>query len=515
MSIQSWKPQNCRLLINWDEQSMWTGLLGHAQQERALEADEVRAMLEQMVDEHAKAKIDVLVHCVFALPWGAVPASFQTFNRVPDDWLYSATFHQGTETGIRQFEAAGGDLIQLLLERSHRNGMQFLAGLRMNDRHPNSTSMPFYTEHPEWRLKELPGHSGYPGGMDYRHEGVRQAVLAVAEELLGRYDVDGIELDWMRWCHMFNPAEARTNAPILTQFTARMRRLLDEAARRRGRVKLLLGVRIPQTVEECTALGFEVEEWVRKGLVDYINPSDFAVTDYNMRTEDFVGLTKGTQCRVYPSVHPQYVDFCLARGRETPVHSRESYRAAAKNFYAYGADGIAAYNYQDHWRTPFGSEADWPEALSHLTALRDPEAVARGDRRYMYYPTSPGTAVTGAVKHEKIALDRDAAEPADSVRFRMAEDLKDPHLSATLAFKVTDMAEADEIEVALNGEVIPADRFERSRHADIEPAFHLYSAPLGSPPAKFGDNELQLRLTKSAGAETLVAREFEVLVRQR
>jgi len=513
VSTQDRTSKECRLIINWDMQNMWAVQLYYAQRERKLEPEGIKAALEQIVDEHAKAKVDRIVHCLFALPWGTGGPGFQSFNRVPAfvGW-HTGAIHD-TDTGVADFEEAGYDLAQVLLDRSRKNGVQFLGGLRMNDRHPGSRTTPFYTEHPEWRLKECLATGAYFGGMDYKYEGVRKAVLAFTEEFLGRYDVDGIELDWMRWCHMFNPSEAQANAPILTQFTAQMRKLVDETARKRGRAKLLLGVRIPQSMEECAALGFDVKAWVRKGLVDYINPSDFAVTDYNMRTEDFVALTKGTQCRVYPSVHPQHVDFSLAQGRETPVHSAESYRAAAKNYYAHGADGIEAYNYQDHWYSPFGSEDDWPRALSYLTGLRDPKAVARGDRRYMYYPTSPGTAVTGAVKVEKIVLEGKAGQPAGSLPFRMAEDLNDAHLSATLEFKVTGMAEGDRIEVKLNGTAIPADRIGRRHYGDVQPAFHLYRMPLSSPPATSGDNELRLRLSKSAGTGKLVAQEIEVLVR--
>ena len=45
------------------------------------------------------------------------------------------------------------------------------------------------------------------------------------------------------------------------------------------------------------------------------------------------------------------------------------------------------------------------------------------------------------------------------------------------------------------------------------PAFYLYSMPLSSPPAEFGDNELRLRLTKNVGTANLVAQEFEILVK--
>lgn len=127
---------------------------------------------------------------------------------------------------------------------------------------------------------------------------------------------------------MFERSEAVQNTPLLTDFMAQMRKLLDKASQKRGRDKLLLGVRIPPTMEECRLLGFAVKAWVQQGLVDFISPSDF-----NTRTKDFTALTEGTQCKVYPSVHPQYVEMSL---RPTiidhyPVlHTPESHRAATK-----------------------------------------------------------------------------------------------------------------------------------------------------------------------------------------
>ena len=94
----------------------------------------------------------------------------------------------------------------------------------------------------------------------------------------------------------------------------------------------------------------------------------------------------------------------------------------------------------------------------------------------------------------------------------MAEDLTDSHLSATLEFKVIGIVEDDEIEVVLNGKVIPVDRIERRYRATVQPGFHLYHMPLSAPPAKFGDNKIRLRLTKSAGTETVIAQKIEVRV---
>ena len=508
------KLQDCRLIINWDTCNMWNEVLYLAQQERKLDAGEIKDTLEQIVDEHARAKVDMIVHCGFVLPWGTVPPGFKSFNRMKDPG-YVTLFHPGGETGLRKFEESGYDLIQVLLDRSHEDGMLFLAGMRMNDLHGGTETTPFRIEHPGWMA------SAPDFWLDYKYEGLRQAVLAVAAEFLERYDVDGIELDWMRFCYMFSRPEAVQNAPILTDFTAELRKLLDQAAKQRGRDKLLLGVRVPSTMEECRLLGYDVKAWVQQGLVDFICPMDFAKTDYNTGTEEFTALTKGTQRKVYPTVHPQYVDYTL---RPTPtgeypvMHTPESYRAAAKNFYAFGADGVSAYNYQDHWVVENHTD-QWPRTMSYLTGLRTPAAVSRGDRHYRFYPFHPH--FPGVVdKHQRFVLHRRTGspvatfpDPSGSMRFRMAEDLTDPNLSAILKFKVTGLAEGDEFEVALNGEVIPADQFERTFDDERGPPFYLYHTPLGSPPAKFGDNELRVRLAKSVGTEALGVHEIEVNVR--
>lgn len=74
----------------------------------------------------------------------------------------------------------------------------------------------------------------------------------------------------MRHCNVFEPSEAEQNAPILTAFVAEMRKLLDEAARKRGHGRLLLGVRVAQTADECRVLGYDVHSWVKQGTTDYV-----------------------------------------------------------------------------------------------------------------------------------------------------------------------------------------------------------------------------------------------------
>jgi len=80
VSVENRKSNDCRLIINWDEASMWTHQFAYFQRGKEPQAESVKAMLEGIVDEHAKAKIDRLVHCVFALSHGTVPPGFKSFS---------------------------------------------------------------------------------------------------------------------------------------------------------------------------------------------------------------------------------------------------------------------------------------------------------------------------------------------------------------------------------------------------------------------------------------------------
>ena len=56
-----------KIVINWDEGAMYNFLPVQAASERDdVDAAAIKAMLEEAVDEHAKAGVDVLVHGVFS-----------------------------------------------------------------------------------------------------------------------------------------------------------------------------------------------------------------------------------------------------------------------------------------------------------------------------------------------------------------------------------------------------------------------------------------------------------------
>ncbi len=518
-----------RIIPNYDPHAIWAPVLKRAHQQGS-DGSVLAGLVEEVVDEHARAGIDTISQCIFE--------GFRTPQLVcATADPYDAGDHKIIETSatliemLRKVESSGRNLVQILVERCHARSMKLLAGLRMNDRHAGSGQcwdlwprvQRMIDDHPEWELTE------FRGGLDYKHDGVREAVLAFIAETLDAHDVDGIEFDWPRWYHVFKSSEAVANAPLLTDFTRKTRALLDAAARRRGRDRLELGVRVAHTLEQCAGLGYDVAAWIGEGLVDYVAPSDFFHTDFNTPVESFVALAEqaGGACAVYPSIHAKRAWRERAHNM-SPAH----FRAAAKNFYAAGAQGLTPYNYQEYWGGMWAT-VDEEDALSlrqplaTLSALRDDAGVASEDRHYLFLPhwddaPTEGHGPTGAYLNDRILLDCRADRPEGSYTFRMAEDLADPSLAATLSFKVTSLIETDGLEVLINGVHVPADALQRQWHVGQSPKegrplgrYYEYRMDLTHPPAQVGENRLTLRVTDVAGMKTRIlnAQEFEVYVK--
>ena len=370
--------------------------------------------------------------------------------------------------------------------------------------------------------QETPRMGSFGGAYDYALEPVRQAMLDFNQEVLDGYEVDGIEYDYMRWCHMFKPGEGKKNAHLLSEFTRKTRRQLDEAARRRGCGRLVLGVRVPQSLEECEYLGFDLATWIREGLVDFVVPSDFMHSDTNMKTEEFVRLAKGTHCKIYPAIHPRIsMD---GPNEHYRLMTLANFRAAAQNYYGFGADGISPYNYQFSFeRRAFAHRSSayaaymWPAALGWLGELRDPEEISRQDRHYLFYAVwkKPRQSATGFSNDDNIYLDRAKPVLQGSRRFRMAEDFSNSKLRTTMQFKAVGLAEGDKLEIQINGKPVPIDYITRVvdengqsvYEGDPLPAFHEYVIDLNwettgrKQPLVFGDNQLTVQLVPAGGAD--------------
>ena len=427
--------------------------------------------------------------------------------------------------------------LQVLEEQARTHGMSFLAGFRMNDSHgaPDQGAM-FLHKNPQWKIKDMPpGAAFVPGNrMDFTFDGVRDYLYSVMEEVVNRFNVDGLELVFREGLYFPAPdgdrSIARERQPIMTGLIKRIREMLDEKGSSQG-CRLLLGVRVPQTLEECHNVGIDVPTWISESLVDYVSPQDAMFSDFNARYEEFSDLTRDSDCLLYPGVLP----YCCGQDRTGPPLTLENYRALVHTLSKEGSDGISLYNFQMHWdafhkltRDP-GPETMYPIALHYLKELRDPARIENGSRHYLFHPPmwagstafgEPGMSNCGVIRDDRILLKRAEKKPFGRYRFRLYENF-DRICHARLYFRATGLGPGDRILVELNDTTIDEERVRRIWHDDGRPknlgrALPPHTTCIIELSAAFvvqGDNFLGVRLLSPSVPEgEVVIDEVEITV---
>lgn len=231
----------------------------------------------------------------------------------------------------------GIDVINVEIDAVRKHGVSPWLSIRMNDNHHSNDPSPwlhsrFWIEHPEYRKQ---------GGLDYSIQAVQDYNLAFIAEMLERYDVDGIECDWMRW-PIPHPAK------VLTDFMRRVRAVVDSAAKRRGH-PVLLAVRIASRPDRAVANGTDGVLWAKEGLADWIVPANFfSSVDFDLPVGEWKHrlAAAGATALVIPSVDSGVVVRNPETGTLSPrrMMTLPEYCGWAKLMYDRGADGLYFFN---------------------------------------------------------------------------------------------------------------------------------------------------------------------------
>ena len=228
------------------------------------------------------------------------------------------------------------------------NQIEIFGSLRMNDCH-DAFGLPFpklvyplKVKHPELLIGNETERGGVGdglraamwSGLNFAHEKVRQDRLRWVENTAKKYDLDGIDMNFFRMPWYFKLGEEQQHMPLMTDFIRKSRERLDAISRQRGK-PILLGVRVPDTVETCNRIGLDIESWLREGLVDRILSGGGYVC-YSTPAEELVQLGHRFEVPVYPCINCP-ANYTLGNG---------SLRGAASNLWWSGADGIYLWNFQ-------------------------------------------------------------------------------------------------------------------------------------------------------------------------
>ena len=416
----------------------------------------------------------------------------------PDGWNHPSHFMDGK------------DVLEIVLDFCREHDLEMWTTIRMNDKHDLNlpdTRSPWKAEHPERWLAPPPKLGGgieeraftvlqdyitkrWPArdscmtwySVNYERQDVRDKMYDTIAEICQNYDIDGLELDFLRRPLYFqanargNPDAGQENRDKMTELVRRIRKMTEDVGMKRGR-PIIVSTRIPDDAGLAKALGLDTLVWIEEKLVDIlVGGSHYRIHPW----KNLVELGHSHDMPVYASA--------IEQGAPPEVH-----RGRALAAWASGVDGIYSFNIFNPNQLRH-LEADDPERLmkldrtttvenarlcrdhvNHIELLAEPE-------RFLDRPTRLPLALR---EGEESTLEFAAGEDGE----RLAASAT-PHTVLRLLFH---FIEDDELSVGLNGHSL--DGVESSRDC---PKPGWISWRLDPSWLRWGDNFVTVKLEKRA-----------------
>ena len=239
-------------------------------------------------------------------------------------------------------------------------------------------------------------------GYDWSKTEVQDRYLGIIEEAIERYDIDGIELDWMRHPTFLKPAEESRNVPVISDFVHLVRQRTDMLAEKRGR-PILIAMRMPDTVELALSLGLDAETWIREGWLDLLMAGS-GFMPFSIPMKGWVDLCHHHDVPVYGCLDRLYPTFKLGRpkfdNRDPAIVKDEpddyaSVSAACHRFWTSGVDGIYLYDWHTHHGPTDQGDFGFLPDVTDRNSLSRKEKLYRIDTDYRRNTAISGGCVRG------------------------------------------------------------------------------------------------------------------------
>jgi len=306
-------------------------------------------------------------------------------------------------------------------------------------------------------------------------------MFEILADICERYDVDGIEMDFLRMPVCFRvTAEGaldvgQANRDQMTAFVRRVRKMTEDAGLRRGR-PILVAARVPDDMDVGNALGLETPVWLEEGLADIL----IAGAAWRFRPwKETVALAHAHDAPLYANATESGAPHEVIRGRALAA-------------WAGGADGIYTFNEFDPESLVWNELGD-PEKLLELDRITAVENAKIGRHVMSHMKRLPGLSRFLA-RAPRLPLCLSVGEKR-TFEFTAGEDgsrlpgSATPYASLRLQFH--NIEDRDEISLALNGHSLDG----KQAHPDCpEPGWIAYE--LDPSLLRWGDNSLALSLMK-------------------
>lgn len=331
-----------KLIINADD-SHWWGFWNTLAENGTFDDEH----LGEYVMNYADSGVTDLLFNIFCQT-SDTPTDVMTFRGD----LYSKTEQNGNPVDYSSYYGLNAfyneqkiDIFSKWIEKCNEVGIRPWLTLRMNDCHdPDEVTSQlrgdlFYTaEANGWTIGEEYGY--YRHCLNYAVPEIRRIMLDYTREQLLRYDVYGLELDFMReiYCFDYKNADTAEIAEIMNGYMRDTAAVVKEAEKKWGH-EIKLAVRMMRDLDQCYAYGFDPLTWCGEGLVDAITVTPrFSSNDSAMPIADWKERCRGVE---------------IWAGVETLVNtnsrgccaSAEVVRGYGAQYLTAGADGLYLFNY--------------------------------------------------------------------------------------------------------------------------------------------------------------------------
>lgn len=392
---------------------------------------------------------------------------------------------------------AGVDWLAEVSKVCRQRGVSPWFSIRMNDMHgANSWEKSYMNSDlqrdPKFRLSGRDpnpklGANRMQQPLDYSHREVRDYMLLQMREVVEDYDFEGLELDWLRCPFCCEVPATQANLDMMTGWIREIRALTQKRAAQTGK-PYPLGLRLPCRLGLLKAIGLDVAEWTRAGLIDFVGFSNFWQTSWDVPYED-LRRELGDKVAIYGVIEdaPNWIFARDESGKNSSYRllsaSPELLRGNAAGKLVQGVDGIEFFNFfctdEDH-HNPAARDRQANYAaiqnIADLPSLRgQPKhytlASSTGGFTFPFWEYAEQIPVSVEPEQKRVFRLTMAAEPAD----------KDLELEVQV---VTDRTETEpQLGISFNGswpryDATPTDRLLfptgiYTRHAENHRAFNV------------------------------------------
>ena len=410
-----------------------------------------------------------------------------------------------TQQQDRPLNEAIHDPTPVMVEGIHRHGLEVFGSIRMNDTHDafgmpeGKLVYPPKVAHPEWLLGER-SQKGSPfttleaarwSGLNFAIPEVREDRLWWVRHTAENYDLDGIDLNFFRMPWYFKPGEEEAGAALMNDLIQGAHRIVRKVSESRQR-PLLLGVRVPGTLEACNGIGLDVETWLKQGWVDRMLIGG-GYTVFTNPARELVTLGHRHEVPVYP---------CINCGLKV-FGSDETMRGAASNIFSAGADGIYLWNYHYRQVPMLAYGRPVPDAYGLLEDIQSASSLQFRDKRFGvdYIQDIGPYAIASHPGQLPLELSRGNPGPAAAVELPVADDLEAAERSGRagsvrLELEVEGLARGERVAGRLNGGELAFEAGEPSGK-DAPEDLERLGCPVQAETVRQGINRLEVRVEKS------------------